>query len=263
MRESRTFGSEQGAAREGKHYRDFWAYKYSIAVVYSGLTPESLRGPRDRSEFRSVSGLARDIVDEAEQTLTPSERHFVTWIHERPAGSAYGWEGVQTRWKEAKDKDRILYFLAHMTGTEVSFSDDDRVGVTAMRMWLSEEYEDREGDSYSIMFLNGCSSAVNELDRGFFDAASRYGFCGLIGSEAQVPTEFAVRYGAALVDEIWQSGKTLREILHDLLTRHWPVSIFYGCYANPDYHVEAPDAGWSTPWLSGQNFSAHERGRDD
>ena len=53
--------------------------------------------------------------------------------------------------------------------------------------------EDRK--TACLVFVNGCCTATGHADGGFLEATGMQGFYGFIGTEANVPDVFALRFG--------------------------------------------------------------------
>jgi hypothetical protein len=62
---------------------------------------------------------------------------------------------------------------------------------------------------------------------------------GLIGTEAIVPRDFAALFAIRFLTLMLAQGKSVGESMTQL--RHepglWPLSLLYGCYAQPDYRI--------------------------
>ena len=80
--------------------------------------------------------------------------------------------------------------------------------------------------------------AVTSFPRFFVEENNNRGF---IGTETNVPDEFAAAFSAAFYTSLL-SGSTLGKAIHDakwkmLLEKNNPLGIIYTVYADPDLHV--------------------------
>ena len=127
-------------------------------------------------------------------------------------------------WKKDGNKIGLLYFYCHANGTRLSFGLDDEISTSDLRLELKREGASLENPP-CLVFLNGCHTAVGESTGGFLAATGGQGFCGFIGTEAKIPDLFAMRFGLALLHELFTRDLPVRDIMQELHRKHWPLSI--------------------------------------
>jgi hypothetical protein len=68
------------------------------------------------------------------------------------------------------------------------------------------------------------------------------GFQGFVGSETDMWNEFALRYGAEFIHRLCYTERYLDDILEELRSELFPLSLFYTCFAQPHFRLSPPDA---------------------
>lgn len=256
------FAGEEEKIADGavgiEQYGGFWALKYQLTVLYSGMAPKSLREPRQRQDFKMLSILNREAFRIGEASLGTSERQALTHFLCRPEGSADSLNSCRDKWTLMTANDCLLYVFAHASGTHIELSDQDRINVVELRRrFLDPRRRGQARVPECLIVLNGCKTAVGMLDNSFLTATAEAGCCGFVGCEAPVPTEFAMRFGIALLHMLLHSGASVLEAVDQLRRQHWPIGLLYGCYSHPDFRVEANPVPQAPPFGPQINFSLH------
>jgi len=252
-------GDEEGITKNSikiQEYREFWALKYQLTVLYSGMAPKTLGEARERQNFRVLSILNREAFQTGEASLDAVGRQALTQFLERPEGSADNVTSCRKKWTLMEKNDCLLYVFAHATGTEIELSDNERITVVELRRRFFDPRRRARGRvPECLVVLNGCKTAVGNLDNSFLTLMAEAGCCGFVGTEAPVPTEFAIRFGVALLHMLLHSGASVLEAVDQLRRQHWPLGLLYGCYSHPDFRVEADPKQSSPPFPPTINFS--------
>jgi len=228
-----------------KEYTEFWAIKYSPSVVFTGLLPDVLGRPRGRESLRLLWALNRLEFDCAQQDLDPIEKQVLADLLQLPVGPAYNVEGCEQLIDQARQKDTVLHFFGHCQNTALDLGDDERIDVLRFKMMLNKLTDRKFGrpaSGYSLVFLNACETAIGDLDYGFLTATAQPGLCGFVGTEVQIPRDFAIRFGLDFLQSLVLKGLSLRETMDHLRDKHWPLGLLYGNYAYPDYKIEPVQA---------------------
>ena len=73
-------------------------------------------------------------------------------------------------------------------------------------------------------------------------AAARKGFCGLVGTEAEILNTYALRCGTRLMWELCFAGRPLGEALDEMQSAEdlFPLNLLYTCYAQRDFQLVRP-----------------------
>ena len=238
-------------------YQGFWGQKYSISVLFSGMSPKELKNPRKRSTFKVISALNNVEYKNAFSNLKEKEIQYLNSLLDRPLGKTFEWSACKKQWEKLGQEDCLLNIFSHATGKELELSDKDCLNVIKFRqLFRRENLNESDKECYCFMFLNGCSTAVGDLDNSFINATSEQpGFCGFVGAEASLPAEFAIRFGGAFLSQVLDGGTTVQLALKGLHRQHWPLSILYNSYAHPYFHIEKDKNVSPTPWSDEVNFS--------
>jgi hypothetical protein len=237
-------------------FRNFWALKYRLTVLYSGMAPKALGRPRERLNFRTLSILNQDAFQVALRSLSGTEQRALNRFLELPEGRADNSDSCRKKWALMVDNDCLLSVFAHATGDAIELSDVDRINVVELRRrFFDPRRRARTRVPECLIVLNGCNTAVGRLDNSFLTATAEAGCCGFVGSEASVPTDFAIKFGLALLHLLLHSGSSVLDAVDQLRRQHWPLGLLYGCYSHPDFRVESNPEPTLPPFASTTNFS--------
>ena len=93
-----------------------------------------------------------------------------------------------------------------------------------------------------LLVLNCCLSATGGEGRSLLSAIAQPGFCGLIGTEAEILNSYALRCGTRLMWELCANGLTLGEAFDRMQRAEdlFPLNLFYTCYAERDFRLKGP-----------------------
>ena len=254
------FGGDENSIPNGSaamsDYGSFWAVKYQLTILYSGMAIKALQKPRERQSFKILSILNRDAFQAGQKFLCAGEQATLARFLETPQGSADSLLECRTKWTQMLENDCLLYVFAHATGTEIQLSNGERISVVDLRRkFLDPRRRMRIRVPECLIILNGCDTAVGALDNSFLTATAEAGCCGFVGTEAPVPTEFAIRFGIALLYMLIEMGKTAIEAVDQLRRQHWPLGLLYGCYSHPDFRIEPNPNPNPLPFPPNSNFS--------
>jgi hypothetical protein len=236
------FGSTQC---NGDVYMGFWALRYQVAALYNGMAPRQLQIARPAGNVKLLSGLNQAVFESTREHLDAAQKDFIVNFLDRPVGRAFTSTGCRKRWNEVGDSDCVIHFFGHASGSELRFSDTDRLTASSFRNLFRREshvVRPRTEPSYVLSFLNGCSSVSGDDANNFLVATADPGFCGFIGAEATVPDRFAMLFGQELLHSLLNEGIPVREAMSRLWRKHRPMALFYGCYAHPDFSISPAES---------------------
>lgn len=218
----------------------FWGLKYALSSSLTGYLQPGATLRRKSSNARLLSLINDDEASAAQEALSEDLRAAYRAFLERPVGAAHNLRACKKLALEAARYDTIMHVFAHHSGGELDLGEDERISIVEFRKLL-ECLTERHGEtaSYSLVIVNACVSAAGRLDYSFVSATDCEGICGLIGTEAVVPRDFAARFAVRLLTMILVEGKSIGEAIWELHHEPtlWPLSLLYGCYAHPDYRI--------------------------
>ncbi len=135
-----------------------------------------------------------------------------------------------TCWKELSVKNKnsnFLYICCHSNNKTLALNSTDEIDMDNLRYNLASKLSEND---ICLIFLNGCSTAVEDEDGAFLEAIDLPGVYGFIGTETRVPDSFAFQFGVDFLFHFFYSGKPIYELMDILRRKHWPLSLVYGVY---------------------------------
>jgi hypothetical protein len=236
-------GDPEKIPKEAEHlefFNGFWGLKYEIASTLSGYNQPRSKLVRQGEKSKLLSLVHFDEATKAESKFNDELRKAYRTLLERPVGIAHDLESCRQLIEKAVTYDTVLHIFTHQDKGKLDLGDDESISVIKFRMLL-DRLTEQSGDapSYSLVMLNACGSATGDRDYSFVSAIDRPGMSGLIGTEAIVPRDFAALFAIRFLTLMLAQGKSVGESMTQL--RHepglWPLSLLYGCYAQPDYRI--------------------------
>jgi hypothetical protein len=218
-----------------KDFSDFWLGIFKIYVRYS--VTDLIRCSRSkRDTFRFLYALNKDLFNSALRVLPQDEQTTCSRLLSEEVGEVTTWAGCREKWRSIEGKNSIIYVFGHSDGDDIVLEGDTRI-TTAQFNFLFKKHE---GASDTVCVLNGCRTGVGPLFDSFIKVTSGPGFHGFIGTEAEVANNFAASYGIELMKQICENGRSVGEAFESLQQEKFPTSLFYTCYANPEFRVPRP-----------------------
>ena len=224
-------------------FADFWSLRYQLSSTFSGCRYDAHRLSRKREAFRMLSVLNRHEYAHAEATLGDGYRELDEILN-LPVGPAFNVTTAERLVDEAVKSDTMFHFFGHGRNGELDLGDRERINVLRFKQMLARLTQ-RGSASCNVVFLNACDSALGQSDHSLRSATARPGVCGLVATEAEVPRDFAMRFGLRFLRSIVRDGRSIGETMTAL--RHdaelWPLSLLYGCYAALDFRIAPHQPG--------------------
>src|SRR5262249_17545209 len=112
-----------------------------------------------------------------------------------PVNEYYDWDAAKRAWAEIREMHSIVFVLAHSDGDWLELA-DSKIDCKTFGKML---HKDRDQTHVVLLVLNCCFSATGGEGRSLLSAAAQRGFCGLIGTEAEILNTFALRCGTRLM----------------------------------------------------------------
>jgi hypothetical protein len=217
------------------NFYSFWNLKYSIASVYNRITPEALdeaEGP-GTTLIRVVdpSALQRAMTSLNNAEKNRAERLFELFRYTFSTKSDFF-----QKWDVMLEHSTILFFFCHASGTQLSLGESEKITIDDLLLQASP-YGDTTTKATTLVLINGCSTAIGDPGGGFLEATGNAPFYGFVGTEADIPDAFALRFGQALLQNLISSGEHIYKIIDRMRKRHWPLSLLYSLYCHPNYTV--------------------------
>jgi hypothetical protein len=239
---------------DAHRYRDFWCIKHDLSTIYRRITPDRVQTRIPASSLRILPVMNRRAFEVARDELTVTEeKALLSWFTER-FSPVYSSDEFWSNWKSNADNIALLYFHCHANGTSLALGTTDLLESHQLNLGFART-ELRKREWSCFLFLNGCSTATGDPDGAFLEAAGETGMCGFIGTEAEVPDVFALRFSLDFLSNFLRGDHPLRAIMSGLRQRHFPLSLLYSVYTYPLLQI-APDVeALSSIQLPVANFS--------
>ena len=247
---------EESEARDD--YSGFWAFRYELATQHIAMDPHQFEQGLEESAFKVVSMLDGEALNTVKPSLPAEEQALLETLLERPLGAVFKTEEGKEYLRQVAESDCLLNIFSHATGQEIILSPDSLSVGDFRRHFLHLRQKTPDRQAEALLFLNGCDTAVGDMNSSFLSATAEPGCAGFIGSEAKLPDEFALRASLVVLHGLLREGLTAHQVVKRLWYEHWPLGLLYGCYAVPDFKV-AVGAPIALPdYLRGVNFSQGE-----
>ncbi len=224
-------------------FGDFWCLKYLVSALYNRMSLKGLGGSKSVDLYHLLSAIHQEVFAAAEQSLEEPERKVLDWLRAQFTGTRafkiFSKRDLLSQWSESRNDVDMLFFYCHADGTSIAFSNTDKLTMDDITLKLRREAAG-EPLSPCLVFLNGCSTASGDPTGGFLEATGGEGFCGFIGTEAEVPDLFALRFGLAFLYHFLLEDAPVYLIMDRLRREHWPLSLVYSTYCYPMLRVTKP-----------------------
>lgn len=220
----------------------FWGQKYILSSTTSGYKQPRSKLERNCGNSKLLSLMHEDEAFTAYKGFSGDMQQEYKDLMAYPVGVAHDLAECRKLIDKAVPNDTIFHFFGHQCDGMLDLGDGETIDVFEFRELLDKLTEQKDGSkSYGLVILNACATANGKLDYSFTYATDRSGLCGAIGTEAVVPRDFAARFALQFLTRMLGQGKSVGETMSEL--RHepalWPLSLVYGCYAQPDYRISS------------------------
>jgi hypothetical protein len=236
-------------------YKDFWCLKFLLSCSYKGLDPSIAEHGERSNEFRLVPVLHQGEYDLSKWKVDDPEGVAFNKVLEEFGGGISDFKSLMSAWAVAAQANKILFFYCHANGTTLAISPAESISSDDLKRKLRSQ-DGKRSSSAALTFLNGCSTAVGKGDsKGFIEATTREGFCGFIGTETDIPNVYALRFGAAFIHGMLDTGWPVLDVMDAMRRSHWPLSLLYQIYGSSTFRVVRSPVATTWPSESTPSFS--------
>jgi hypothetical protein len=218
-----------------------WINRFDITMLLNGAGCEL---HIDRETLRTVYALHAAAIEQAieelnEARLDSEVQRFLT-LSALEIGKQNQWSLVRKACAKLADFNGVVFVLAHEKDGDLHLADvNARIDCLdfATLLWQS-----RRKDRSKLLILNCCASAVGAEGNSLLGAVAQKGFCGLIGTEAEILNTGALRCGSRLLWEMYFNGKPLGAAFRAMQDAPdlFPLNLFYTCYAERGLQLDRP-----------------------
>ncbi|MDI7865292.1 hypothetical protein MRS76_25695 [Rhizobiaceae bacterium n13] len=213
-------------------FSDFWLGLFKINVRYCVTDRLHSRRPT-RDTFRFLYALNKELFRDALTLLPEEEQGICNRLLAEEVGEVTTWTDCREKWRSIQNNNSVIYIFGHSEGDDFVLENEEHITAAA----FNTLFRKADGVSDTVCVLNGCRTGVGPLFDSFLAATSGPGFHGFIGTEAQVANNCAASYGIAFMKRLCENGDSVGEAFESLQMEKFPTSLFYTCYANPDFRV--------------------------
>jgi hypothetical protein len=220
-------------------FEKLWALKYSLSATLSGYVHPKRKLQRAAGRRRFLTLLNGEVAD----AIPPDLRgKFREMTDRRPIGPATSVHEFKQLIKGAGRGDTVLHFFGHQSEGSLLLGENSQITVTEFKRLIDDLVLESGGktDSAGLVFMSACDGAHGDSDYSFVSAANRDGILGLIATESAVPRDFAAIFAMRFL-ALMEAGASVGEAMAKLRmdSELWPLSLLYGCYAQPEYRFVA------------------------
>lgn len=218
-------------------YSKFWCFEHELSSIYDRILPDAAGSTTNAADLNILRVVDPQAYLNASKPLADSwERPFFHWLENVSGGAVTSEQELTDALKVHGAKLGLLYFYCHANATRLALGDEEHLEAADLSQLLLDVERDADISGCLIM-MNGCSTAVGAREGEFIQATSGRGLCGFIGTEADVPDIFALRFSLYLLGLLLQEGMTLGAAMQQAYRAHFPLSLVYGFYALPEFRM--------------------------
>jgi hypothetical protein len=218
-------------------FAGFWLDRFKITMLVEGSGCGLERRSVDPQMLKALYALHRTEVENALPYLG-SDTLKLKQLTLLPVNQYYNWDTAKRAYANIRNENNIIFVFAHSDGDYLHF-DDSSVDCNTFSLNL---HKDRDPQRPVLLILNCCLSVTGGDGGSLLSAAARKGFCGLVGTEAEILNTYALRCGTRLMWELCFHGRSLGEALDAMQSAEdlFPLNLLYTCYAQRDFQLSRP-----------------------
>jgi hypothetical protein len=219
-------------------FAGFWLDRFKITMLVEGSGCGHERRNVNPQSLKALYALHRTEVENALPFLGTDTISRLKVLTSLPVQQYYNWDTAKRAYAEIRDVDNIIFVFAHSDGDSLEL-DDSSIDCNTFSLML---HKDRDPCHPILLILNCCLSVTGGDGGSLLSAAARKGFCGLVGTEAEILNTYALRCGARLMWELCFNGRPLGEALEEMQSAAdlFPLNLLYTCYAQRDFQLLRP-----------------------
>ena len=218
-------------------FAGFWLHRFKITMLVEGSGCGQERRSIDPLSLKTLYALHRTEVENALAYLGDDilKLKQLTLL---PIKEYYSWSTAKRAYSTISEAENIILVFAHSDGDSLQLDDSSAIDCGTFSRMLRE----RDPRHPVLLILNCCLSVSGGDGGSLLSAAARKGFCGLVGTEAEILNAYALRCGTRLMWELCFNGRPLGEALEKMQSAEdlFPLNLFYTCYAQRDFQLLKP-----------------------
>jgi hypothetical protein len=218
-------------------FAGFWLDRFKITVLVEGGGAGPERRNVDPQSLKTLYALHRTEVENALPYLN-DDTIKLKQLTLLPVKDYYSWDTAKRAYRDIRDANNIIFVFAHSDGDSLEL-DDSTIDCNTFSHTL---HKDRDPKFPVLLILNCCLSVTGGDGGSLLSAVARRGFCGLVGTEAEILNTYALRCGTRLMWELCFKARPLGEALDAMQNAEdlFPLNLLYTCYAQRDFQLLRP-----------------------
>jgi len=219
-------------------FAGFWLDRFKITMLVEGSGCGHERRSVDPQSLKTLYALHRSEVENALPYIG-ADIVKLKQLTSLPVRQYYSWDTAKRAYATIREADNIIFVFAHSDGDSLELADSSVIDCNTFSMML---HKDRDPRRPVLLILNCCLSVTGGDGGSLLSAAARKGFCGLVGTEAEILNTAALRCGTRLMWELCFNGRPLGEALDAMQSAEdlFPLNLLYTCYAQRDFQLLRP-----------------------
>jgi hypothetical protein len=217
-------------------FAGFWLERFRITMLVAGSGATDIVIKPDT--LKAVYALHRAEVENSLPYLG-SDGGRLKQLVRIPVNEHFDWDSARHACASVGNADSIIFVLAHSDGDWLELDGNSKIDCRGFAKMLRSG---RAADHAVLLVLNCCLSATGGEGRSLLSAVAQPGFCGLIGTEAEILNSSALRCGARLMWGLCFEGLDLGAAFEQMQHAEdlFPLNLFYTCYAERHFRLERP-----------------------
>jgi hypothetical protein len=218
-------------------FRGFWLDRFRITMLVAGGGVDDECLNIDPESVKALYALHRTEVEDAGEYLG-SDSSRLKRLTLLPVKEHYDWASAKRACADIRDADRIVFVLAHSDGDWLELA-DSKIDCKGFATMLHRNHNENH---VVLLVLNCCLSATGGEGRSLLSSVAWPGFCGLVGTEAEILNTYALRCGTRLMWGLCAKALPLGEAFDEMQRAEdlFPLNLFYTCYAERGFRLRQP-----------------------
>jgi hypothetical protein len=218
-------------------FSGFWLDRFKLSLLIEGSRCQAL--DIDPATFRALYALHRGELEAIEERLGIDRGRLELLLSQIEFKEPYfDWDRAERAYDKVVDWNHVVFVFAHSDGDWLTL-DGSKMDSTTFTEMLQRNKRETET---TLVILNCCLSLSGDEHCSLLRSVSADGFCGVIGTEAEILNTYAMRCGTRLMWSLCAHGKSLGEAFESMQhdTDLFPLNLLYTCYADRRFKLTQP-----------------------
>jgi hypothetical protein len=220
-------------------FHGFWLDRFRLSLLIEGSRCQAL--DIDPATFRSLYALHRGELEAIEEHLGIDRERLALLLSKIDFKEAYfDWKEAERAYDQFADWNQVVFVFAHSDGDWLML-DGSKIDSSSFTEMLQRNKPETQT---TLVILNCCLSLSGDEHCSLLRSVSADGFCGVIGTEAEILNTYAMRCGTRLMWGLCAHGQSLGESFESMQRDIdlFPLNLLYTCYADRRFRLTQPFA---------------------